>query len=347
MSGFDARQTRPSAERPAQARTDEKRRTLSVIGGGAWGIALASAAVAAGGDVLVYSRRARELDIAGARTTDRLSEVSAHAHLILLAVPSDHVRALARELGATLDGRHAIVHGVRGLVSRVVTDDLGDAHQLDTIAQVLRAETPVRRLGALGGPVLTDELAKGAPSVMVVASHYPEVIALVRHALGTSSLRIYSTEDLTGLEWASALTGILAVAVGFARGVGLGAGVTAAFVTRAVHEAARIAVAAGAEERTFLGLGGFGDLLASIAEEARPEVRLGEAVARGTSVEEAIAALGQRIEAIELAPRVAAFALQRKVNAPIFTAVAHGILSRRPAEEMVRELMTGAMMVGT
>ncbi|MEO7094630.1 MAG: NAD(P)-binding domain-containing protein [Polyangiales bacterium] len=309
---------------------------VSVIGGGAWGIALATAAANAGSDVLLYSRRAPEVQLhERIKLTKTLTDVGRHAHLLVLTVPSEFVRPVARALGDVLDGRHAIVHGVRGLVAQ---DGNGD---LATISSVLRQETPVRRLGALGGPVLTEELAAGAPSVMVVGSRYPEVIKVVKGALATPSLRLYSTDDLIGLEWASALTGILAVAVGFARGVGLGAGILSAFVTRGVHEAARIGAAAGAEERTFLGLGGFGDLLAAIAEESRPEIRLGEAVARGVAVEQAIADVGQRIEAIELAPRVAAFATRHRVMAPIFTSVAHGIFARRPAAELVAELMMG------
>jgi glycerol-3-phosphate dehydrogenase (NAD(P)+) len=255
----------------------------------------------------------------------------------LLAVPSEFVRPVARALGDHVDGRHAVVHGVRGLV-------LQPTGELATISTIVREETPVRRVGALGGPVLTDELSAGAPCVMVVASRYGEVVKVVRHALGTPSLRIYASEDLTGLEWASALTSILAVAVGFARAVGLGAGVLAAFVTRGVHEAARIAQAAGAEERTFLGLGGFGDLLAATSEDARPEIRLGEAVARGTSVEEANKSIGQRVEAIDLAPRVAEFAARHKVNAPIFTSIAHAIFAHRPPEELVRDLMMGPIV---
>src|SRR5205823_5900769 len=119
-----------------------------------------------------------------------------------------------------------------------------------TISSVVREETPVRRVGALGGPVLTDELSAGAPCVMVVASRYPEVIKVVRHALGAPSLRIYASDDLVGLEWASALTSILA----------------------------------------------------------------------------------------------AAFAAKHKVNAPIFTSIAHGILAQRPPEELVRDLMMGPIV---
>jgi len=226
---------------------------------------------------------------------------------------------------------------VRGLVSQT-------SGELSTISTILREETPVRRIGALGGPVLTDELLAGAPCVMVVASRFPEVIKVVRRALGAPSLRVYASDDLVGLEWASALTSILAVAVGFARQLGFGAGVLAAFVTRAVHEGARIAMVAGAEERTFLGLGGFGDLLAATNEEARPEIRLGEALARGTPLDEAMKSIGQRIEAIELAPRVAAIAVKQRVAAPIFTAIAHAIFSRRPPQELVRDLMMGPIV---
>ncbi len=309
---------------------------VAVIGGGAWGIALGTAAQNTGSDVLVYSRRPGHVDAHGLRVTSSIADATAHARLLVLAVPSEHVRGIAREIGGLIDGRHAIVHGVRGLVG-----DGSESDELVPISAVLREETPTRRIGALGGPVLTHELAAGAPSIIVVASRYPDVIHVVRDAFGAPSLRIYATDDLTGLEWASALTGILAVAVGFARGVGLGAGLVSAFVTRAVHEAARIGHAAGAEERTFFGLSGFGDLLAAIAEESRPEVRLGESVARGGSVDDAIAGAGQRIEAIELAPRVAAFAKKHHVSAPIFTTIAHGIFARRPAAELVQDLMLG------
>jgi glycerol-3-phosphate dehydrogenase (NAD(P)+) len=338
-NGSASRDTEPSAP-PAEKTNGAAHARVSVIGG----VALATAAANAGSDVVMYSRRGSPPDAASrtraegkVRATTSLAEASKHAHLLLFAVPSEFVRPVARALGDHVDGRHALVHGVRGLVLQTNGD-------LATISSIVREETPIRRIGALGGPVLTDELSAGAPSVMVVGSRYPEVIKSVRHALGAPSVRIYATEDLTGLEWASALTSILAVAVGFARGVGLGAGVLAAFVTRGVHEAARIAVAAGAEERTFLGLGGFGDLLAATNEESRPEIRLGESVARGTPVQDALASLGQRVEAIDLAPRVAAFAAKTKVIAPIFTSVAHAIFAQRPPQDLVRDLMMGPIL---
>ena len=319
---------------------------VSVIGGGAWGVALATAATRSGCDVLLHTRRSGTA-VAGVRRTSSLEEVAKHARLVLLTVPSAHVRSVGHALGPHLDGRHLLVHGVRGLVAAPSRRPDYDGEELMTLSAILRDETPVRRFGALGGPVLTSELSAGLPCVMVVASHYGEVLAAVRAAFHSESLRIYTTHDLVGLEWASALTGILAVAIGFARGAGVGAGLVSAFAIRGVHEAARVAMAAGAEERTFTGLGGFGDLLAAIGEDDRPEVRLGVALSKGQDPKEAVAGLGEQIEALALAPRVAEFARRQGVVAPILDAVAHGLFERRTtAAEMIGMLMNAPMTGG-
>jgi glycerol-3-phosphate dehydrogenase (NAD(P)+) len=316
---------------------------LSVIGGGTWGVALATAAASAGAEVVLHTRRVPTGLPNGVRVTSDLREVARHARTILLAVPTGAIREVARALGEHLDGSQYVVHGIRGLVARPSSDPAYEGEDLATISMVLREETPVRRFGALGGPVLTDELGAGAPSVLVVASHYPAVIEAVRVTLGGAGLRVYSTDDLVGLEWASALTGILAISIGYARGAGMGSGITSAFAIRGVHEAARVAGAAGADERTFLGLGGIGDLLATMSQGERPEVRVGEAIARGEPLETILAQVGQRIEAIELAPKVAAFAARHQVSAPILTAVAQGILAQKPVDEMLGRLMTAPM----
>lgn len=257
------------------------------------------------------------------------AQVAREARLIFLAVPSGVVRDVARGLGGHLDGRHFVVHGVRGLVGE----------RLQTISDVLREETPARRLGALGGPALASDLLAGRPSVMVCGSRYPEVLGAVESAFATPSLRLYPTSDLLGLEWASALVGCLAIGVGYARGIGLGPGLLAAVITRAVEEAARIASAAGGEERTLLGLAGYGDMLASIAQTERPEVLVGEALARGKNVAQAVAEAKQRVEAVDLAGRIATWAENAGVRAPILTTLANGILAGRAPEALVQELM--------
>src|SRR5262249_53198335 len=149
-----------------------------------------------------------------------------------------------RDLGDHLDGRHLVVHGVRGLAGE----------QLARVTEIVRQETPARRVGALGGPVLADDLLAGRPSVLVCGSHFPEVNDAVTAALAHESVRVYSTDDLVGLEWASALVGCLAIGVGYAQALGLSPGLIAAYISRSVAEGARIAAAAGGDERTLLGL---------------------------------------------------------------------------------------------
>ena len=112
-------------------------------------------------------------------------------------------------------------------------------------------------------------------------------------------------------------------------------------ITRAVEEGARLAAAAGGDNRTLLGLAGYGDLLASIAQTDRPELLVGEALARGKPIEQALADAKQRVEAVELTGRVVAWADARGVSAPLFRTLARSVLSGRTSDALVRELMSG------
>jgi glycerol-3-phosphate dehydrogenase (NAD(P)+) len=165
-------------------------------------------------------------------------------------------------------------------------------------------------------------------------------------AFVTKQLRVYTTDDLRGLEWASALVGCLAIGLGYADGIGLGPGLTAAVISRGVQEAARLAAAAGGDERTLLGLAGYGDLLASITQKERPEVALGRALAAGKPLEAALAATGQRVEAVALVPRILAWATSRGVRVPIFTALTRGVLAAGSPQAIIDELMTGPVEHG-
>ena len=307
-------------------------RTVCVIGGGVWGRALALAATRAGSDVTLVSRRPDGAPEGVKVATE--TRAARDAQLIVIAVPSSHVRDVASHLGPHLTGAHFLVHGVRGLV--------GDG--LSTVSDVLVDETPARRLGALGGPVLAAELSVGAPSVMVVGSRFREVIDLVRERFGGESLRLYGTKDLRGLEWASALTGCYAIAIGYALGADVGPGLIAAFTTRIVHEAARIAHAAGGESHTALGLGGLGDLLAASGQKTRPEILVGRARSSGASVSDATGASGERIEAIALLPRVCAWSEANGVRAPILSAVVGAVTGETPKGELIRALMSAPMV---
>jgi glycerol-3-phosphate dehydrogenase (NAD(P)+) len=304
---------------------------VAVVGGGPWGVALARTAARAGSRVVLVSRRS--VDVPEPLTIRPDVVAASEATLLVLAVPSAHVTVFAQELGPHLDGSHLVIHGVRGLVGE----------DLATVGDILRRHTPVRRLGALAGPTLVPELEAGTPSVMVVGSEYPEVLAAFRTSFACPNLRVYTTHDRIGLEWASAVNGAYLIALGYALASGAGPGLVAAFTTRAVHELARVAVAAGGEAETLLGLAGLGDLLAGINQTSRPEVLLGKALAEGKSVAEGAAAAGQRIEAITLLPHLVAWTQKRKVRASILAGTADAVLGGKSRDELIAALMAAPM----
>jgi glycerol-3-phosphate dehydrogenase (NAD(P)+) len=305
--------------------------SVAVIGGGPWGLALASAAARAGSKTWLHSRREREAELPpGVTQASTYRQVADLTRLVILAVPSQTVAEIAYALGDVLDGRHLVVHGVRGLAS----------DRMAPLSDVIRKQAPVRRIGAIGGPLVASDLLAGRPSVMVVGSAYPEVRRAVAEAFVTPTLRLYETDDLRGLEWASALVGCLMIGAGYAKASGVGPGLVAAFISRGVQEAGRIAAAAGGDERTLLGLAGYGDLLAAVEQPDRPEMILGAALGKGKTLAEAKAEAKLRIEALDLVPRVYAWATEHKVKAPIFHALTAGILTARPVGEVVHELMT-------
>ena len=260
-------------------------------------------------------------------------EELAECPLIIMAIPSMHARVVARSLGDHLSGAHLVVHGIRGLS--------GD--ELLTISQIVGEETPVRRLGALGGPIQAGELNDGQPSAMVVASPFPDVCRAVVGGLQSDWLQIYTTNDLKGLEWASALVGCLSIGVGYVQArADVSPGLLAALISRAVDEAAAIASAAGADSKTFYGLGGYGDLLASMALHDRPEVVVGRELAGGATLADAQQAARLRVEAVELVPRITRFAAREDVECQIFNALADIIAGQARPETVVRALFASA-----
>ena len=307
--------------------------SVAVIGAGTWGVALASAAARAGSAVHLFSRRGEVDAPSGVTLTKDLGEAARSARLVVLTVPSTVAGEVARSVGDYLDGRHLVVHGVRGLA------ESDGARDLVTVGDLVRRETPARRIGALGGPALTEDLLAGKPSVLVCASAYDEVNEAVTAAFGSRTLRLYSTNDLRGLEWASALVGCLALGIGYAQALDVSPGLVAAVISRSMAEASQIAAAAGGDERTLLGLAGYGDLLACIAQKERPEVKVGAALAHGNPLPKALASAGVRVEAVELIPRIVAWTEARKVRAPIMTALGRLLRGETTPEKLVDELM--------
>lgn len=264
------------------------RTAIGVIGGGRWGITLAHTAASRGHAVRLYCEDARltgqlnsrrisrkvvpELERLhdGVQVTTHLAEVCGKCDLLLLACGVPELRPLVSVLGEHVDGAHAVVHAIRGR----------EPDSLASPSWVLRHETCVRQVGALLGPVQVDALLAGHPGAAVVASPFPAVIKATQRALAGDSLRVYGSRDLAGVEAAASAAAVLAMAIGVALELNLGATTLATLTVRGGAEMARVCVAAGGKAETAFGLAGLGDLLVRRETESR-EVKAGRMLAQG------------------------------------------------------------------
>ena len=282
---------------------------VGIVGGGSFGVGLGAAIARHGGEPLLWSRRG--VEHAGLRTAKSIDELGA-CELVFVVVPSMYVPDVAKQLACALDGRHLLVHVSRGLI--------GD--ELETVSRHLSAHTPARRVGCLAGPINAEVLERGLPGGGVVGSLFPEVADAVREAIGGAALRLYPTEDAIGVEVASAMVGLLALVLGFGLESKISPSALAVMMSRGLDEAARVGVRLGGRAETFSGLAGAGDLFAAMAGDERAELRLGRALARSLDIEAAGREAGAYIEGLTIARRVASYATNVGVRAPIAAVIA-------------------------
>jgi glycerol-3-phosphate dehydrogenase (NAD(P)+) len=320
-----------SAPRGAAGRGD----TVGIVGAGSFGTALGSVLARAGRRVILWSRDVEVVE--AIRTTRRCPRLPAAllpepleatadprrlasaARFVILAVTSTDVRDRARELGDVLDGSHIVVHAIGALAQP----------SNERVSQVMEHGLPTLKIGAIAGPALPADLAESHYSSIVVASVFDEVVAEGRRLLNVPPvLRVYGTKDLIGVELASALSGAYTVALGLSDGLGVGPGPRAVLITRALAEASRLGVAAGAEARTFAGLAGLGNLLVR-ASDRSADYLLGRRLADGIVTADSARTEGARAAraGIDLAGKL-------RVRMPVLQGVAAVLAGRLDPKEV-------------
>ena len=315
-----------------------------VVGAGAWGTAFALHLVRRGHAVALAPRRPEHAAALAAarenadylpgfplpprlRIEPDLAGAVSGAGLIFLACPAQALRATALRLRAALGagaGRPMVVSLAKGLES--------GTHLRPS--QVMGAVLPFLPVGALAGPTTAAEVARGLPAAMVLAVQPAgAAIADVQSAISSQSLRVYTSDDLPGVEFGGALKNIYAIAAGCADGLRLGDNARASLVTRALSEMVRVGAALGARPETFYGLSGFGDLVATCYGGWSRNRDFGQRIGEGADAAELIARRKTVVEGYRTTESFAGLCAEKGIEAPILREV-HAILfsGRRPAE---------------
>jgi glycerol-3-phosphate dehydrogenase (NAD(P)+) len=325
-----------------------------VIGGGGWGTALAivleSRAHAVRlwvyeSDLAEQMRRSRmnERFLPDIRIpesiaiTASLREAVEGSETLLFVTPSHALRATAErvrsEASRALDGVDWVTVATKGL----------EGGTLLRMSEVLAETLPARlhdEIVVLAGPSHAEEVARRVPTLVVAASKNPARASLAQESFAAEWFRIYTNDDIVGVELGVALKNVIAIAAGIADGLGFGDSTKAALLTRGLAEMARLAERLGARPETLAGLAGMGDLIATATSRHSRNRRLGEAIGRGATLEEALAASPMVVEGVGTADAALALARKHGIEVPIIEQV-HAILyERKSAKAALRELLT-------
>ena len=314
-------------------------KTISVIGAGAWGTALANAAARAGRDVILYARQAPiaatisttgenprlpGVRIDGAVTTTDDLAAAARADAILLVVPAQNLRAAAMDLAPHLAKGMPIVVCAKGIEH--------GSHKFMT--EVIAETIPGAMPAILSGPSFAYDVARGLPTAVTLAAHDEALAASLVHALGSATFRPYHTTDVRGVEIGGAAKNVLAIAAGIVVGKQLGASAQAALTTRGFAELMRFGRALGARAETISGLSGLGDLLLTCSSPQSRNFSLGIALGRGAKPTPGKLAEGQFT-----APVLIELAEQTNIDMPVASAVAAILGGALTVNEAIETLM--------
>jgi glycerol-3-phosphate dehydrogenase (NAD(P)+) len=195
-------------------------------------------------------------------------------------------------------------------------------------------------IAVLSGPSIAPEIAQGLPASVAMASESPELAVRIQHLISRPYFRVYTNPDVVGVELAGASKNVIAIASGCLDGLGCGINAKAALVTRGIVEITRLGIAAGAQAETFSGLAGLGDLVTTCFSAASRNRSFGEAIGRGRTVEEALAATQCVVEGVETTRSITQLARRLGVEMPITQVVYQVLFEQRDMREAIDELMT-------
>ena len=320
-------------------------KNIAIIGSGSWGIALAIHLANNENNVKVWSFTQEETDLINKERkckflpnaklpeniycTLSFEEALKDTDFILHVTPSKFTREIFKQYKQYV-GNKPIIICSKGF----------EKESLKTLDEVIKEEMPEARIGVLSGPSHAEEVSIAIPTVLVIASKDEEIKKQIQDTFMGPNMRIYTSNDVKGVELGGALKNIIAFCAGVAAGIGLGDNTFAALVTRGLSELTRLGVALGGEKETFYGLSGLGDLIVTCLSEHSRNRRAGKLIGQGKTLEEAKKEVGMVIESIDNID--VAYALGKKYNVemPIIETSYNVIYNKLNPKTAVNNLMT-------
>jgi len=319
----------------------------SVVGAGAWGTALADLLTRNGHDVLLWAyepdvvesinKKHENVRFLGGnslapalKATSDIERAVDGAELITLATPSHVTRSIVRSAAKSISRSAPIVVASKGI----------EKGTLSLMTEVAEQEIGGATVVALSGPSFAKEVVTCQPTAVVVASGDEEAAAIAQRAFSSAYFRAYTHTDVIGVELGGALKNVMAVATGIAEGLGLGFNARAALVTRGLAEMTRLGLALGAEQSTFAGLAGLGDLVLTCTGSLSRNRAVGVEVGKGKTLDEVLRGKETVAEGVVTAQSARELAAREGVEMPIVDTVNRVLFEGQPARSAIAALMT-------
>lgn len=320
-------------------------KNIAIIGSGSWGVALAVHLASIGHNVKIWSFMEEERDLInnekrckflpGLVLPENIScstnfeEVIEGTELILHVTPSKFTRSTFKQYKQYVGNKPVIICG-KGF----------EKETLETLDEVILEEMPEAKVGVLSGPSHAEEVSVAVPTALVIASKHQNILKLVQDTFMSEKMRIYTSNDVKGVELGGALKNIIAFCAGVAAGIGLGDNSFAALITRGLKEISRLGVELGGKEDTFYGLSGLGDLIVTCLSEHSRNRKAGFLIGQGISLEDTKKEVGMVIESIDNIEVAYELGKLHNIEMPIVETVYKVLYEKLDPKEAVKNLMT-------
>jgi glycerol-3-phosphate dehydrogenase (NAD(P)+) len=307
---------------PLKDETDTRKLKIGVVGAGSWGTALANLLAAKGFaiDLWVFEEEIRDQILASGentvflpgvklssnlRPTNDIAAVVSAKDIVLVVVPSHVLRETTLKMAGHLSKDTIIVSASKGIENKTHLT-------MNGVMQETLPKFAHQRLAVVSGPSFAREVARNLPTVVTVASKDPAAAALVQQALATPYFRVYTSDDVIGVELGGSLKNVIAIAAGVIDGLELGLNTRAALITRGMTEIRRLGIKMGANPRTFTGLAGYGDLILTCTGDLSRNHTVGKKIGQGQKVNDILGKMRMVAEGVKTAKSV--YNLSRKLG---------------------------------